>query len=87
MVEGGQGSLDRLAGMVVVPDRGRQRQDPGQNPGDDALWGAATVPFQVKLPLEGPVDRLDHLPQRLEQVLSGAAGLALADRAQQCQVS
>jgi hypothetical protein len=45
------------------------------------------VPFEVKLPLQGPVDGLDHLPERLEQVLPGAASLARADRAQQHQLT
>jgi hypothetical protein len=45
------------------------------------------VPLQVKLSLESPVDRLDDLPQRIEQVLPGTPGLAFADRAQQHQLT
>src|SRR5207248_10051155 len=80
VVVGGQRSHDGLASFVVVPHHRGQREDPGQDAGDDALGGLAAVSFQVKLPLEGPVDRLYDLAQRLEQVLPGAPGLALADR-------
>jgi hypothetical protein len=34
--------------------------------------------FEVELALERLIDRLDDLPQRLEQLGSGALGLALA---------
>ena len=58
-----------------------------QDADDDALGGAAAVAFQVKLALEGLVDRFDDLAQRLEELRPGAPGLALADRAQQRQVT
>ena len=87
MIVSDERPLDVLTGLVVVPDRGGQREDAGQNPGDDAAGSATAVSFQVQLSLEGPVDRLDHLPQRLEQVLPGPAGLALADWAQQYQLT
>lgn len=45
--------------------------------------GAAPVAFEVELAFEGLVDRLDDLPQRLEQLRPGALGLALAGRPQQ----
>jgi hypothetical protein len=44
------------------------------------------VSFKVELALEGLVDRLDDLPQRLEQLRSGPLGLALAGRPQQPDV-
>src|SRR5439155_1255754 len=66
----GEGSHDRLCELVVVPDRGGQREDAGQYPGEDALRGPSAVLFQVKLALEGPVDGLDDLPQRPEELLS-----------------
>ena len=78
---------DGLASFVVVPDRGGQCEDPRQDAGEDALIGAAAVSFKVKLAFEGLVDGLDDLAQRLEQVLAGARGLALADRPQQGQVT
>jgi hypothetical protein len=45
------------------------------------------MPFQVKMAFESPVDRFDDLAQRLEQALPGTFRLALADRAQQCQLT
>jgi hypothetical protein len=41
------------------------------------------VLLEVELALEGVVDRLDHLPQRLEQPLASPPGFALAGRTQQ----
>ncbi|GAU70575.1 hypothetical protein SSP35_20_00710 [Streptomyces sp. NBRC 110611] len=64
---------------------GGQREDAGQGPGGDSGGTLAAVSFQVELALEGLVDRLDGLPQRLEQVRSGPRGLALAGRSQQGQ--
>jgi hypothetical protein len=62
-------------------------QDPGQDADEDAPIGAAAVTFQVKLPFERPVDGFDDLAQRLEQVLPGTGGLALAGRPQQYQLT
>ena len=75
-----EGSLDVLAGVVVVPDGRGEGEDPVQEPGEDAVFGTSAVSFQVKLGLEGLVHGLDDLAQRLEQVLAGPRGLALADR-------
>src|ERR1035438_3079561 len=44
------------------------------------------VAFEIELAFEGLVDRLDDLPQRLEQVRSGPLALALAGRPQQPDV-
>jgi hypothetical protein len=43
------------------------------------------MPFQVKLALEGLVDRFDGLPQRFEQRRTDALRLALARGTQQAQ--
>jgi hypothetical protein len=67
-----------------VPDRSGEGQDALQDPDDDPSRGAAAVAFQVELGFEGVVDRLDDLPQRLEELGTGAFSLALASRAQQC---
>jgi hypothetical protein len=72
--------------VVVVPDRGGQREDALYEAGDDAGWRAATVLFEVELPLEALVDRLDDLPQRLEQFSSESLRLTLAGRPQQPEV-
>jgi len=52
MVVGDQGAQDRLAGVVVVPDRGGQGQQALQHSRGDALDRAAAVAFQVQLALE-----------------------------------
>jgi hypothetical protein len=44
--------------------------------------GAVAVAFQVQLALEGLVDRLDELPQRLEQLRARPLGFALTNRPQ-----
>jgi hypothetical protein len=61
VVVGGQRPLDRLSGVVVVPDRGSQGEDALQDPHDHAVGGVAAVAFQVKLALEGLIDRFDGL--------------------------
>jgi hypothetical protein len=86
VVVGGQRPHDRLAGEVVVPDGGGEREDALQDANGHAAGGAAAVSFKVELALEGLVDRLDDLPQRLEQLRSGPLGLALAGRPQQPDV-
>jgi hypothetical protein len=67
-----------VPGAVVVPDRCGQGEEPLQDADGHPGGSAAAVPFQVQLGLEGLVDRLDQLPQRLEQPRSGPRGLALA---------
>src|SRR6266511_6433220 len=62
VVVGEQGPGGRLAGVVVVPDRCGQGEDALQHAHDDACRGVPAMAFQVKLPLEGVVDRLDDLP-------------------------
>jgi hypothetical protein len=72
-----------LSGSVVVPDRGGQCEDALQDADDDSGRGAAAVSFQVELPFESLVDRLDRLAQWLEQSGSRPLGLACAGSAQQ----
>jgi hypothetical protein len=62
VIEGGHGTQDRLAGVVVVPDHCCQCEDPLEHAGDDAARGASAVSFQVELGFEGLVDRFDDLP-------------------------
>jgi hypothetical protein len=82
VVIGDQRSRGRLSSLVVVPDHGDESQNALQDPDRDADPGAAAVAFQVQLALEGLVDRLDELPQRLEQLRAGSLGFALANRPQ-----
>src|SRR5438309_2245037 len=85
-VVGKQGSLDWLAGAVVVPDRGGQGQDALHDAYPYPGGGVPAVLFEVELALEGVVDRLDDLPQRLEEPGPGPGLLPLAGRAEQIQV-
>ena len=56
VVVGGQRAPDRLAGVIVVPDGGGQREDALQDADGHAAGGAAAVSFKVELALEGLVD-------------------------------
>ena len=47
---------------MVAPDRGGHRQDALGDADGDAGAAAAAMAFEVKLALEGVVDRLDQLP-------------------------
>jgi hypothetical protein len=84
VVAGDQAAYDRLAGLVVVPDRGGQGEDPLRHPGDHPGQVGPAMPLQVQLTFERVVDELDDLVQRLEE-LAAASELALADRAQKAQ--
>jgi hypothetical protein len=64
----GQCAHDRLAGVVVVPDCGGEREDALQDADGHVAGRAAAVSFEVELALEDLIDRLDDLPQRLEQL-------------------
>jgi len=64
VVVGDQGADDRLAGVVVVPDRCGQGEQALQDPNADAVDGAPAVVFQVELAFEGVVDGL-NLPSRM----------------------
>jgi hypothetical protein len=48
--------------VVVVPDRGGQREYPLQDADEDSGGGVSAVSFEVELALERLVDRLDRLP-------------------------
>jgi len=50
-----------LAGVVVVPDRGGQGEDPLQDKHEYACGGFATMALKVELTLVGIKDRLDGL--------------------------
>ena len=72
-----------MSGLVVVPDGGCHGQDGLGDADGDAFEGPPAVGFQVELPLEGVVDRLDQLADGLEQRLAVAGGLVLARGPQQ----
>ena len=84
VVVGDQAAYDRLAGLVVVPDRGGQGEDPLRHPGDHPGQVGPAMPLQVQLAFERVVDGLDDLVRRLEEP-AAASELALADRAQKAQ--
>lgn len=67
MVVDGQCAHDGLAGVVVVPDGCGEREDALQDADDHAYGSTPAMAFEVELPFEGLVDRLDYLPKRLEQ--------------------
>jgi hypothetical protein len=56
-----------LSGGVVVPDRGGQREDALHDAGYDTSGCAPSVPLEVRLSLDGLVDRFDDLSRRLGQ--------------------
>lgn len=56
MVVCGECPHDRLAGVIVVPDGGGEREDALQDADGYAAWGAATMAFEVELALGGFVD-------------------------------
>jgi hypothetical protein len=53
VVIGQERALDGLAGSVVVPDGGGQREDALQDADGHALSGVAAVSFQAGLAFEG----------------------------------
>jgi hypothetical protein len=69
--------------LLVVPDGGGHRQDALGDPDRDALASAATVGFEVKLALEGVVDRFDQLADGSQQRLAAAGGFVVAGGPQQ----
>jgi hypothetical protein len=87
VVIGDEGSLDGLAGSVVVPDRGGQGEDALQDSDHDARWGVAAVALQVKLAFEGVVDGFDDLAQRLEEAGARPFWFAVAGGAQQADAA
>src|SRR5262245_42577800 len=83
MIVGDQRPVGLGCGFVVEPDGGGQGQDALQDADDHARYGAAAVAFEVELGFEGLVDRLNDLPQRLEELCARARRLARASGAQQ----
>src|ERR1022692_3100678 len=71
VVVGDQGSLDGFGGGPVVPDDCGHGQEPLGDPGADARSGAAAVPFEVELALEGVVDRFDPLADPADGPVAG----------------
>ncbi|WP_406097443.1 hypothetical protein [Streptomyces sp. NBC_01013] len=69
-----------MSGVIVAPDHDGQREYALHNAGDDTAGCAPSVLFEVELPLESLADRLDDLPQRLEQGSAGSLPFALAGR-------
>ena len=78
---------DRGAGCPVVPDAHGHGQQPLGDAGVQALGGPAAVAFEIELPFEGVVDRLDPLPDPADGSVPGClvaavrAGQAGADAA------
>jgi hypothetical protein len=66
-----------------MPDRGGQGEDALGDAGADAADGLAPVAFDVELGLEGGVDGLDDLTQRLEELLTRTRQFARAGLAEQ----
>ena len=83
VVVGGECASDGQAEVVVVPDRGGEREDALGDSGANTADGAAAVSFEVELALEGPVDRLDHLAQGFEEFGAGPGFLSFAGGAEQ----
>src|SRR6516225_639365 len=61
VVVGDQRALMRSVDEPVVPDTGREGEQPLSNANGDAGVGPAAVRFEAELSLEGVVDRLDAL--------------------------
>ena len=72
VVVGGERPEDGLAAVAVVPDGGGEGQESLTYSDHDALGAVAAAAFQAEFGLEGGVDRLDDLAQRLEQAGAGA---------------
>lgn len=87
MVVGDQGAYDGPVSVVVMPDGGGAGEDALEDAGDHAGRGVPAMAFEVKLALEGVVDRLDDLAQWLEELIAGTAALACAGRAQQADLA
>jgi hypothetical protein len=56
VVVGGERSEHGLAGVVVVPDGGRECEKPLEDPDGDALRAVAAVLFQAELAFQGVVE-------------------------------
>src|SRR6266702_4001218 len=83
VVVGDEGSQCGLIGVVVVPDRGGEREDALEDSGGDTADGAAAVSFEIELALERVVDRFDELTQRFEEPGAGTWRFVFAGRSQE----
>src|SRR5664279_3378918 len=73
-----QRALDGCTDVVVVPDRGGERQNALPDPGEYAGCCSSAVLFQVELALVGVEHRFDILPQWFEELSTRAGLFALA---------
>src|SRR5438552_2864626 len=65
VIEGGQGTQGRLAGVGVVPGGCLERQQTLEDPCGHTFIRAATVSLQVELALQGVIHGFDELAQGL----------------------
>src|SRR3974390_624062 len=68
---------------LVVPDGGGEREEPLQYPGGHSRRRPSAVSLQVELGLQGLVDRLDDLSERLQEGGAGTRTLPLECRPNQ----
>src|SRR5450759_3643925 len=80
VIVGNERPQDWLSAVVVVPDGSGQSEQSLQYPGHHTLCGVSSVSFQVELAFQGLVDRLDELPEGLQEPCSRARGLTLLGR-------
>ena len=78
VVVGDEGAESGLAAVVVVPNRGGEREDALEDSGGDTSDGASTVSFEIELAFEGVVDGFDELTQRFEEPFATAGFFAFA---------
>lgn len=76
MVERDERTKRSLTSLGVVPDRGSEGEQALEHASDYATWSSATVAFQVELDLQGRIDQLDELAQRLEEATGAAVAIA-----------
>jgi hypothetical protein len=69
--------------VVVVPDSGGHGQQALDDAGHDTAWSVPAVCLEIELALQGVVDRLDDLAERLEETCPGAWCLAGLGRTEQ----
>ena len=68
MIVGDRGSFDRVSDLPVEPDDGVEREQALHDPRPQPAGNPAAVPFQAKLVLQRPDDRLDALPQPVREI-------------------
>src|SRR5664280_1068290 len=80
VVIGDERAQDGLLAVMVVPDGSSESKQSLQHPGHDALGSVSSVSFQVELAFQGFVDRLDELPEGLQEPRTGSRSLAFLGR-------